>query len=115
MKQKYFYSHLIETTDISIKLSELNLSDDEKKHLTSLLEANIHTTIVENVLSELSEEDKKQFLKNLISDNHEITIWHLKIKIEKLEDKIKASVETLKKELLEDIASARKLSVENNS
>jgi hypothetical protein len=115
MKQKYFYSHLVETTDISIKLSEFNLSEEEKTHLTSLLEANIHSTVVESVLSELSKEDKKQFLKNLISNNHEITMWHLKIKINKLEDKIKDSVEALKKELLEDLAKAKELSVENNS
>ena len=115
MKNKFFYSHLIETTDISIKLTKLDLTEDEKVHLTSLLEANIHSTVIENVLSELSNDDKKQFLKNLLSDNHEITLEHLKIKIEKLEDKIKNSVEDLKKELLEDLAKAQKLAQENNS
>jgi hypothetical protein len=108
MKNKFFYSHLIETTDISIKLTELNLSEDEKIHLTSLLEANIHNTIVHNVLSELSEEDKKQFLKNLISNNHQATLDHLKVKIEKLEDKIKIAVDELKKELIKDMEEAEK-------
>jgi len=117
MKNKFFYSHLIETTDISIKLTELNLSEDEKIHLTSLLEANIHSSVVHNVLSELSEDDKKEFLKNLVSNNHQATIDHLKIKIDRLEDKIKSSVEDLKKELLDDIdmAEAQRLSKENNS
>jgi hypothetical protein len=115
MKNKFFYSHLIETTDISIKLTELNLSGDEKIHLTSLLEANIHSTIVHNVLSQLSEEDKKQFLKNLVSNNHYVTLDHLKARIEKLEDKIKNSVEDLKKELLQDLVEAQELSKENNS
>lgn len=114
MKQNFFYSHLVETTDISIKLSEMNLSKDEKTHLTSLLEANIHSTIVHNVLSELSEQDKKVFLKNLVNDKHQETLDHLRMKIEKLEDKIKNSVEDLKKELLEDFAQAQKLSEENN-
>jgi hypothetical protein len=114
MKNKFFYNQIIETTDISIKLTELNLTKDEKKHLVSLLDANIHTTIVHNVLSELSEEDKKVFLKNLVSDNHNETLNHLKTKIDKLEDKIKNSVEDLKKELLEDLLEAKKLAEKNN-
>jgi hypothetical protein len=114
MKQNFFYSHLIETTDISIKLTEMDLSKDEKNHLTSLLEANIHSVVVHNILSELSEKDKKVFLKNLVTDKHQETLDHLKIKIEKLEDKIKNSVEDLKKELLEDLAQAQKLAEENN-
>jgi hypothetical protein len=79
------------------------------------LEANIHSTVIHSVLSELSEEDKKVFLKNMISNNHQVTLDHLKIKIDKLEDKIKNSVEDLKKELLEDLATAKKLSEEDNS
>ena len=81
---------------------------DEKVHLTSLLEANIHSTIVHNILSELSEEDKKVFLKNLVNNKHQKTLDHLGAKIEKLEDKIKKSVEDLKKELLKDLVQAQK-------
>jgi hypothetical protein len=51
----------------------------------------------------------------MISNNHQVTLDHLKIKIDKLEDKIKNSVEDLKKELLEDLATAKKLSEEDNS
>jgi predicted transcriptional regulator len=108
MKQNFFYSHLIETTDISIRLTEMDLTKDEKVHLTSLLEANIHSTIVHNILSELSEEDKKVFLKNLVNNKHQKTLDHLGAKIEKLEDKIKKSVEDLKKELLKDLVQAQK-------
>jgi len=114
MKNKFFYNQIIETTDISIKLTELDLTKDEQNHLVSLLDANIHSTIVHNVLSELSEEDKKVFLENLVSDNHKVTLDHLKIKIDRLEDKIKNSVEDLKKELLEDLLTAKKLAEENN-
>jgi acetate kinase len=99
MKQNFFYSHLIETTDISIRLTEMDLTKDEKVHLTSLLEANIHSTIVHNILSELSEE---------VNNKHQKTLDHLGAKIEKLEDKIKKSVEDLKKELLKDLVQAQK-------
>jgi hypothetical protein len=115
MKQKFFYSHLIETSDVSIRITEMKLAKNEKTHLTSLLEANVHSVVIHSVLSELSKEDKEVFLKNLISDNHEQTWDHLKVKIDKLEDKIKASVEELKKDLLRDLATAQKLSKENNS
>ncbi len=115
MNHQFFYSHLIETTDVSIRLSEMKLSRDEKAHLTSLLEANIHSTVVNIILSELTEEDKKTFLKNLISDNHQETLEHLKSKIEKLEEKIKDAVEKTKFEMLEDLASAERLSQENKS
>ena len=115
MKQKFFYSHLIETTDISLKFTKMDLTEDEKSHLVSLLEANIHSTVIDNVLSELSSEDKKQFLKNLISDDHQVTLDHLKVKIDKFEEKIKDSAERLKRELLRDIATAQKLTEANNS
>ena len=115
MKHQFFYSHLVETSDIKIKLSELDLSGDEKTHLTSLMEANVHSIVIETVLSELSAQDKKTFLKNLISNDHQ-KIWeHLNSRIGKLEDKIKTAVENLKIEFLKDIVQARNLSQENKS
>ena len=115
MKNKFFYSHLITTTDISLKLTELELSEDEKFHLISLVEANIHSTVVDTVLSELSKEDKKTFLKNLVSNDHE-KIWeHLNSRIGKLEDKIRKAAEDLKQNLIKDLLEAKELSEKNNS
>ena len=113
MKHQFFYSHLVETTEIELKISQMTLSKDEKTHLSSLLEANIHSTVVNTVLSELSEDDKKKFLQNLVSDNHQETLEHLKTKIVNLEDKIKKSIGELREELLKDLASAERLSAEN--
>jgi hypothetical protein len=115
MKNKFFYTHLIETSDISLKLTEIGLSEDEKTHLTSLVEANIHSTVVDTVLSELSKEDKKIFLKNLVSNDHEKTWEHLRGRIGKVEDKIIKAVEKLKEDLIKDLIEAKKLSEENNS
>jgi hypothetical protein len=114
MKNKFFYSHLIEITDISLKLKEVELSDDEKLHLTSLIEANIHSVVIDTVLSELSKEDKKTFLKNLVSNDHEKTWEHLKSRIGKLEDKITKAAAGLKEDLIKDVVEAKKLSEKNN-
>jgi hypothetical protein len=115
MKNNFFYSHLIETTDISLKLTELDLSEDEKVHLISLVEANIHSTVVDTVLSELSKEDKKTFLKNLVSNDHKKTWEHLSSRIGKLEDKIRKAAESLREDLMKDLLEAKELSEKNNS
>src|SRR4051812_27829575 len=101
MKHKHFYTHLVENTDITLELAELDLTADERVHLISLVEANIHTTVVDTVLSELSEEDKKTFLKNLALDNHEETLNHLNEKISGVEEKILNAITEVKRELKE--------------
>ena len=108
MKGKHFYSHLIEIHEIYLSISEMNLSDEERGHLLSLAEANIHATVINTVLPDLSEADKKIFLKNLVANNHEETWKHLLTKVENAEEKIRKSLQDLKKELLEDIEEARK-------
>lgn len=113
MKNKFFYSHLVETSEISLRLGEMDLSSDERLHLTNLVEANIHSEIVDGVLSELSEDDKKIFLQNLISENHNQTWSHLNKKIERLEEKIKAIVNNAKAEFLNDINEAQELAKKN--
>ena len=113
MKNNFFYSHLIETTDISLKLTEINLSEDEKTHLLSLVEANIHSTVIDTVLLELAGEDKKIFLRNLVSETHEKTWEHLNGRVGKLEDKIKKAVASLKEDLIKDLSEAKELSQEN--
>lgn len=86
----------------------MDLSEDERGHLLSLAETNIHATVINTVLSELSEEDKKIFLKNLVADNHEETWKHLLEKVQNIEEKLNRSLRELKKELLKDIEEAKK-------
>jgi Neuraminidase (sialidase) len=108
MKGKHFYSHLIEIHEIYLSLTEMDLSDQERSHLVSLAEANIHATVINTVLPDLSEEDKKIFLKNLVSNNHEETWKHLLSKAQDIESKMHQSLKELKKELLKDIEEASK-------
>ena len=107
MKNKHFYHTLIETTDITIELANLNLNSQERIHLLSLVDANIHSAVIDIVLSNLNEEDKKIFLKNLASENHEKTWEHLKSKSQNLESQIIDVIQKLKSEFKKDIKKAR--------
>lgn len=104
---RHFYSHLVETSIISLELGDLDLSKDERIHLIQLAEDNIHHAILDAILSELSEEDKKIFLHHLSKDDHDKVWEHLRQKIENIEEKIKNAAESIKKELHRDIKKAK--------
>ena len=97
----------METSDISLEIAELKLTPDERVHLISLMEANIHSVVVKKVLSNLPKDDKKVFLKNIIVGDHNKTWEHLKNKSTHIEEKIKAAIEEIKKELIEDIKTTK--------
>ena len=84
-------------------LEEMDFSDEQKAHLLSLIDSTIHHTVLDTILSELSEEDKKIFLMYVANDDHKSVWRHLNSKIEHIEEKIKTVVENLKKELHKDI------------
>ncbi|OGH10201.1 MAG: hypothetical protein A2152_02535 [Candidatus Levybacteria bacterium RBG_16_35_6] len=109
MKKNHFYAHIVETSSITLELADMDLSKEERLHLLELLNSNIHNSVLDTVLSNLSPDDKKIFLANLHANDH-AKIWiHLKSKIMDVEDKIKKSIEDLKKELQKDIDEAKKL------
>lgn len=95
------------STNITLEIAELNVTPDERMHLLSLVDANIHSSVVSTVLENLSEHDKKIFLQNLSNDDHEKTWDHLKEKIEDAEDKIQKTIEETVRELLEDVRKVR--------
>src|SRR5258708_21254412 len=102
-KGKHFYSHLVDTSTISLEIGNMELKKEERVHLLSLAESNIHHAIMDAILSELNEEDKKKFIEHLNIDNHD-EIWKLLTgKIDNVEEKIKKAAEDLKKELHKDI------------
>ncbi|MFH0937120.1 MAG: hypothetical protein V1808_02420 [Candidatus Daviesbacteria bacterium] len=105
----HFYSHLIEIEEITIKLEEMNLSNEQKLHLASLLDSTIHHTVLDLILSKLSEEDRKDFLRQLENDSEDKKIMEfLSVKVENIEEEIKEVAKKLKKELHEDIEEAKK-------
>ena len=100
---KYFYSHLISFISLEEDLSSLSLSKKEKQELLDIANSHTHQQIIESILSQLSEEDKKKFLE-LLTYGEDEKIWkHLNEKVEKIEDKITDASESVKEELREDI------------
>lgn len=103
-----FYSHLIEIDSIILELDKMNLSEEEKLHLAQVVDSTIHHTILDALLSELSESDRRVFIQHLNSGSHD-RIWEfLNDKIDGVEDKIKKVAEDLKKELHRDLREAHK-------
>lgn len=111
--KKHFYSHLISTQDITLEIAELEVNKEERVHLLSLTEANIHSTVVSTVLDQLPNEDKKIFLSNLTTGDYR-KIWeHLNSKIDNAEEKVQASIKEITRQLLKDIKKAKKLNKES--
>lgn len=105
---KQFYSHLIETESIIVELDKLDLSNDQRIHLATLVDSSLHHVILDAVLSELSEEDRRVFLRHVHENDHD-KIWQfLNEKIDNIEDKIKKAAEDLKGELHKDLKEVSK-------
>lgn len=105
---KQWYTHLVEIETIIIELDKMDLSKEDKLHLAHLVDSSLHHTILDAVLSQLKEEDKRIFITHLNENDHD-KIWQfLNKKVDGVEDKIKKVTEELKKELHEDIKEALK-------
>ncbi len=105
--KKYFYHDILDLEWIEGEIDGLDISDQEKKKLAEMARYELHQTILDTVLSELSEREKKVFLGNLNYDTNDKTWKHLAENIEKVEDKIKDVSEALKRDLKRDLADAK--------
>lgn len=105
--KKHFYSHLIDTESIYLSLYILDLNEKERQELMKIVESSVHHVIIDTIMSELSEEDKKIFLTHLASEKHD-KLWKLlQEKTKNIEEKIKQAVFELKRELHKDIRSLK--------
>ena len=105
--KKHFYHHLITIDSIHAALDGLDLTVEERKELIDIAESGIHHLIVDTILTELSEEDKKIFLTHMADENHDALWKHIKGKIDKTEEKIQTAVDGLLADLHKDIAKAK--------
>lgn len=106
---KYFYQKYVVMENLVAELHELDLSDEERQHLASLVDSSLHHAILDEILSNLNEEDKKLFLHELNKDpENEKLVDFLKEKIDNIEDKISKVSEGLIKEMHEDVRQVRK-------
>lgn len=103
---KYFFSHIIEVESIIIELDKMDLNQEQKKHLTELIDSSLHHTVLDVVLSELQISDKRVFINHLKEGDHS-KIWQfLNGKVDNIEDKIKKAADDLKLQLHKDLKEA---------
>lgn len=103
-----FYSHLIEVESLIIELDKMDLTEEQKISLANLIDSSLHNTILDAILSEITEDDKRVFLGHLNKDEHD-KIWEFLLeRIDNIEDKIKKVAEDLKDQLHKDIRRAKK-------
>lgn len=102
-----FYTKLVNTDSILASLGDLNLSEDQRTHLLGIVESSIHHAILDAILSELSEKDKYIFFQYMEDEDNEKLWKFLNERIEKIEDKITQTAESLKKELHQDIRETK--------
>lgn len=105
--KKHFYTHLIEIDTIYTELETLPIHKHEKDELVEIVHSTIHHVVIDTVLSDLPDEDKKTFLSHIHAEDHD-SIWDLlKRKIDNSEGKIKSAVEKIKQEFQQDIDEIR--------
>ena len=105
---KYFYTKYIVIENLITELHSLGLSDEERGHLASLVDFSLHHAILDEILSNLKEEDKKLFIKMTSEDpENDKVMDFLKEKVEGIEEKIKKVSKDLIKEMHEDVKKAK--------
>ncbi len=105
--KKHFYTHIVEIDSMFIALDLLDIKKEEREELIVIIESSVHHVVLDTVLSQLSEEDKKTFLSHVHSEKHD-AVWELlQGKTKNIEKKILKAVEKLKKDLHRDITKAK--------
>lgn len=105
----YFYSKFITIDSVVEELHSLDLSQEEKVHLASLVDSTLHHAILDEVLSNLNEDDKKLFLKLLSKDTeHDKLMEFLETKVEGIEEKIKKVSDELVVQMKKDVKEAKR-------
>ena len=106
---KHFYKHIIEIETVYSVLDIMDFEEQERQELIVIIDTTIHHTVIDVILSELSEKDKKIFLSHYAEKNHDKLWKHVNEKIDKVEHKINKAVNLLLKELHEDVQEAKKI------
>ena len=108
MKNTFFYSHLIEVESVTFELDELDLTKEQKNHLSKLIDSSLHNTVLDAILSELKDHEKRVFMQHLTEGKHD-QIWKfLNSRIDGVETKIKKAAKDLKDKMQKDIEKSKK-------
>jgi len=101
--KKHFFSHLIEIEMLESEIENYDLAEHQKQELKSLIHENIYHNVLDVILSELSDQDKKVFLEHLVSDDHERVWGFVNKKVLFIEDKILKATNDIKQEIHKDV------------
>ncbi len=105
---KFFYHKIIVIDKILEELHTLDLSDGERAHLAALVDSSLHHAILDEILSNLKDEDKRIFIKAITQNSEDDKLLEfLQSKIENIEEKIKRTADDLIVEMHKDIKEAR--------
>ncbi len=105
---KTFYSHIAETTEITLLIADMDMPKEDRIKLLRLVEENLHHNLLDLVLGSLSQEDKKTFLTHLAAEKHDSAWEFISSKIDDLENKIVDASTKFKNRLKRDIEKAKK-------
>lgn len=103
---RIFYDHLVEVYigDLIVKIEEFDISNEERDHLTGIIDNILHHRLMHLILSGLEREDQEIFLASFTVCPHNIGIMEfLKEKSPDIEDEINSEVEDLKNEVLFEV------------
>lgn len=103
----HFYRQIVNIDVIDEQINLLDLDEGEKRELKDLARLNLHHAIIDAILNELGDEQKKQFLINLSEGNHTKTLQHLEKNIKNVESIIKIASAQLSAELHADIREVK--------
>jgi len=107
-KPNHFYHSIISMESLRVRLDLFEFTPQEREKLMEIAERTLHHSILDLVLSELSEKDRKLFLSHHASENHD-EIWSLLTgNIKNIEKKIKVTAETVSQKLHRDIKNLKR-------
>ena len=107
-KSNHFYHSVVSMESLRVRLELFEFKDDEKAKLMELAERTLHHSILDLVLSELSDADKKLFLEHHASERHE-EIWNLlNSHVKNIKKKIQVTADSVAKKLHTDLKKLRK-------
>ncbi len=103
-----FYQKYIVIESLIEELHGMDLSNEERHHLSTLLDSSLHHAILDEILSNLSEPDKNVFLLKINQNpDDEKLMEFLNQRIENIEGKIRKVSNDLIKEMHKDIKEAK--------
>lgn len=102
-KQNHFYHSIVSMESLRVRLDLFEFSPEERERLMEVAERTLHHSILDLVLSELNEEDRKLFLAHHAAEDHD-EVWRLLTgNIKNIEKKIKVTAESVSHKLHKDL------------